>query len=340
MKFKDALFQLTAVYLTIIMVICLFFSLELYRVSTNELAQSYHRQSEIIRKDWPGLRGLLLEPQYLKAREANLAEGKQRIFMQLVYVNMAILGVAGLASYLLAKRTLRPIEEAHEAQSRFTADASHELRTPLAAMRTEIEVALRNKSLGKTEAVDLLKSNLEELQKLGTLSDELLKLARLEGDDLPKRLIAVNKIEAEALRRVLPLAEQKKILIVQKGSQHAQVMGDAASLTEVLVILLDNAIKYSPEKSEITLEVRKQTKNTMLLVRDHGTGIKAKDLPHIFERFYRADASRTQSQTHGYGLGLSIAKRIVDLHGGRIIAHSDLGKGTTFRVILPNTARG
>lgn len=334
---QTTLFKLTTVYLGIIMVICLFFSAELYRFSTNELEQSYRRQSEIIQQDMPRLRALLVDPDFLASRNDELASGKQRIFMQLVYVNLLLMAVAGVVSYLLARRTLRPIQEAHDAQSRFTADASHELRTPLAAMQTEIEVALRDPDLNKKHAVELLNSNLEELAKLRTLSDELLRLARLQDSrDLPKRAVALADVQAEAIQRVLPLAERKHILIVQSGKPGARVLGDAASLTEMLVILLDNAIKYSPERTQIELTTTVQARSATLTVRDQGIGIKASDLPHIFERFYRADSSRNkQTGVSGYGLGLSIAKRIIDLHGGRISVASEPGKGTAFTAVLP-----
>jgi signal transduction histidine kinase len=207
-------------------------------------------------------------------------------------------------------------------------------------MRSEIEVALREKHLSAADARTLLSSNLEEIAKLETLSAGLLRLARSENGLDPATLstVPIRSLFEGAVDRFQPqLAARHTKLEVQVGEETAE--GDAAGLTELIAILLDNAIKYSPPKSKVTLTSEVSGQFVRLSVADEGVGIKASDIPHIFERFYRADRSRTRGQepVGGYGLGLSIAKRVTDLHHGTITVDSAPDRGTTFRVRLPLT---
>jgi signal transduction histidine kinase len=234
----------------------------------------------------------------------------------------------------LAKHTLKPIEQAMEAQNRFTADASHELRTPLTAMRSEIEVNLRNKQLNTTDAKKLLQSNLEEIEKLESLSNALLKLARYQNnfsDDFKD--ISLQEVIVEAYEKVENLAKRKSIRFDNNLSE-IKVLGDQQSLIELFVILLDNAIKYSPEKSKISINFTKLDKHVSVKIKDRGIGIKASELPYIFNRFYRADTSRSKEKVDGYGLGLSIAKSIVEMHKGTIEVNSKPGHGSEVVVKL------
>jgi two-component system sensor histidine kinase CiaH len=334
--FHKAATKLALLYLTIIMGISFFFSANVYQLSMQELDRGLRRPT----------RGSLLDTlpdnqlpfslqQWRAQQEEQYDEARSHIIRRLLAINIFILVGGGFLSYYLAMRTLKPIEEANEAQSRFTADASHELRTPIAAMQSEIEVALMNPKLTLAEAKDKLRSNLEELARLTELSEGLLRLAQLENNDLQNQPTSLVTVAEKALDRTLPLAEKKNILIKNTIANDVSVAGDEASLTEVLVILLDNAIKYSSEKSEITLSADKQQKHVAIHVADHGVGIKATELPHIFDRFYRADTARSKQQARGYGIGLAIAKNIVEAHNGKISANSKPGKGSTFTVILP-----
>ncbi|MDB5163453.1 MAG: putative Histidine kinase [Candidatus Saccharibacteria bacterium] len=330
--FKSARLRLTLAYLAILMLISLFFSTILYSVSSHELDRGFRGESHIYTL-YPHDNLALQDIQNLL--DKRLDQSRHHLILNLLYTNIFVLLLGGGASYALATFTLKPIEESHEAQSRFTADASHELRTPLAAMQTGIEVALRDPKLTKEEAKDLLRSNLEELAKLTALSDGLLQLARLNRNDLPNERVSLAKVTQEAIDRVLPVAEQKGILLEQNASSGVTVIGDKAGLVEVVVILLENAVKYSPAKSRVVLTLKKQAKQASISVKDEGRGMKASELPHIFERFYRADSSRNKEQVSGYGLGLSIAKSVVDLHDGTITAQSQPSRGSTFEVKLP-----
>jgi signal transduction histidine kinase len=146
--------------------------------------------------------------------------------------------------------------------------------------------------------------------------------------------VDLTNIIKTTTEQVKPLAVKKRITIKVDASK-AFVMGDEKSLKELFVILLDNAIKYTDGHSPISLMIRKDDSDVNILVKDGGVGIKKEDLPHIFDRFYRADRSRSRQRVGGYGLGLSIAKRIVTLHNGSIRVESGIDKGSVFTVTLP-----
>jgi two-component system, OmpR family, sensor histidine kinase CiaH len=328
--------RLAGLYLGIIMFISLFFSANVYQLSLQEFGRGFQGLSAKGVNIEPGSGFVaLLEEKLQHERMKRYEEAKLRVLTRLVLINGVILVGGGFLSYYLARRTLQPIEEAHEAQSRFTADASHELRTPIAAMQSETEVALMDPKLTLAQAKQRLESNLEELGKLTTLSEGLLRLAQLDNSDLQQRTVPVDHVVQQALDRVMPLAEKKQILITSAGRKGLKVQGDEVSLTEALVILLDNAVKYSPEKTEVHIGTASAQKQVSITVQDHGAGIKATALPHIFDRFYRADTARSKQHANGYGLGLAIAKNIVDLHGGRITAQSKPGQGSAFGIHLP-----
>ncbi|HEX3081745.1 MAG TPA: HAMP domain-containing sensor histidine kinase [Candidatus Saccharimonadia bacterium] len=336
---KSAVFKLTLWYLGIICILSSFFSVALYHESFDQLAVAANRQRTNINR-------LLLPDGFEDRRQAflqqlddQLSATQNQLILRLLVLNLATLLLGGVAAYALARRTLKPIQDSMEAQGRFTADASHELRTPLTAMRSEIEVALRDKKLDAKDARMLLSSNLEEIAKLEALSAGLLRLARFENGLDPAVVTSVpvrELFDDVAKRYKAKLAARGLKLEITAGDE--TVAGDQASLTELVAVLVDNAVKYSPEGGAIRLESTAAGHDVRLSVADQGSGIAAEDLPHIFDRFYRADRSRTRgraAEADSYGLGLSIAKRITDVHHGAIAAESTAGQGTTFRVKLP-----
>ncbi len=331
--FHQTSLRLTGLYLGIIMAISIFFSVALYNLSMHEVDRGFDRQTEVVQRVFGS--GPFRQQSYIQQREDIYNDIRGHVVAQLIFINLLILVGAGFLSYYLARRTLKPIEEAHQAQSRFTADASHELRTPITAMRTEIEVTLSDPKLKLDDAKQQLQSNLEELDKLTALSEGLLRLAQLEAADLPKEPVLVSALVQATVDRILPLAEKKHILVSQTVPENLQVVGDATGLTEALVTVVENAVKYSPKKSEVTVVAKAGRGDVIITVTDKGPGISQEELPHIFERFYRADSSRTKGKTNGYGLGLAIAQNIVQLHGGSITAVSTVGKGTTITISLP-----
>ena len=325
---RSAVLKLTFAYLAIIMALSLGFSITLYRISDNELNHGLRRPGQAVFRETS-----LYD--FDMFREDRLSESRDNLKSNLILLNIITLCAGFAGSYLLARKTLEPIGEAMKSQMQFTADASHELRTPLTAMQTEIEVALRDKTLTKEDAKDLLASNLEEVEKLRQLSDGLLQLARQNGEKMTKTVSDLRQSITSAVEHVEKRAIAKEILIETKGiDSEIRFKGDESSIAEVLAILLDNAIKYSADKTTISIIASKEGSHTFVRVKDQGVGIADEDLPHIFDRFYRADAARTKSDAGGYGLGLSIAQKIVRLHDGALLVEKTSKKGTTFLLKL------
>lgn len=324
--FQSATLKLTAWYLGILIAISLLFSVVIYSIASSEVGSriGYLQMSPKF--------NLGFNRTYLDSlRNVQVHQAEANLITSLVITNVCIWIAGGIGSYYLARRTLEPIEDAHEAQSRFTSDASHELRTPLASMKTEIEVALRDKELSKSEMRDLLASNLEEVNKLSDLSHMLLQLSRLDHDS-----ITYDKVQlADVFASVIPRMDKLQHRIHLDDAKIRAVLGNQASVEELLTILIDNALKYSPDDSTVTVLPITQKDMAGFEVRNRGEGIAPEILPHIFDRFYRADQSRTSGAKKGYGLGLSLAKKIVELHAGELSVSSAPGEITTFRVLLP-----
>lgn len=332
--FHNASIKLASLYLLIILFISLVFSSWLFNLSLSEISQS------ILHVPPPIERIRNADPEFAqelyKAQEEAISEARNRLLYQLTIINVVITVGGGILSYVLARRTLNPIEKAHEAQSRFTADASHELRTPITAMRTETEITLTEPKLTLKAAKAQLESNIEELDKLTALSDGLLRLARLDNGTLKFERTELKSIIDDAVSRVSALAEQKSQKVTVRRVEGISVEADQTSFTDALVILLDNAIKYSPQNSTITIGAKQQRQHILIDISDQGIGIAAKDLPLIFDRFYRVDQSRTKNKVHGYGIGLSIVRSIIEAHRGSITVKSKLDQGTTFTISLPD----
>jgi len=315
------------------MAISLTFSFVVYNLATNELANGLNQQTQQWYSRFPAF-----DDDPFFSHHPTLNTGTHAIFMRLLYFNLVVLVGAGLASYALARMTLYPIEEAHARQKRFTADVSHELRTPLTALRMESEVALMDRSSSKESLRDTLKSNVEESQKLESLINNLLRISRLDAGQVDKQFekLTADQIVGEAIEHVVNSAVAKQITFENHVGKQS-VFGDKTSLIQVLVILLDNSIKYSHEKQQVFLDSRKDGSTTVLSVRDEGVGIDQSALKHVFDRFYRSDKARTGSQgVNGYGLGLSIAKNLAELNHATIDLSSRLGKGTTAFIRVPS----
>jgi two-component system, OmpR family, sensor histidine kinase CiaH len=331
--FESARLKLTAWYLLIIMLISSFFSMAFYRAATDEITHLIERiqhEEEKIREEFPGFsRPRIVAPFSLEELES----AKKRIAFNLILLNGFIFIIAGGSGYFLAGRTLRPIRQMVDEQKQFISNASHELRTPIATMRAEMEASLLEKNINDKQARELIQSNLEELSTLQNLTNNLLRLAQVHSSKSEKHseVIALDTIIMQAKKKVEYLAKQKSITINDQIGKYT-VIGDQQSFIEVFVILLDNAIKYSSEKTEVHISAKKKSGYVQVYVADEGIGISKRDLPHIFERFYRADKSRNKE---GYGLGLSIAKKIIETYNGTITVTSSEKKGTTFTVSLP-----
>jgi signal transduction histidine kinase len=330
--FKSATIQLTLWYMAIVIAISLGFSVAVYHFATNELAVGLDTQSRRFYQTFP-----VLYDNPLFRRNNDLTNGRRHILFTLAEFNLVVFVAAGFASYWLAQRTLRPIEEANERQKRFVADASHELRTPLTSLKMSTEVALMDKKASRQALHDALQSNLEETNKLDALLNTLLKLSQLEINDIRHKFtnLSTGELAKIAIKQVAAQAQAKRITLTNDVLDHP-VTGEADSLTQALVILLDNAIKYSPEESSIALGSSSSPEATSITIQDRGVGIEPAALAHVFDRFYRANKARSRENNDGFGLGLSIAKHIADLHHGTITLRSTVGKGTTATLTLPN----
>ena len=332
--FQSATLKLTAWYLAILMVISITFSLVIYGLNTQELSSRLENLQHSLVDEWhfgapntyilkqpgsgPGT------PLFYEAEQA-----KSKMALTLIYINLVLFISGGLGSYFLARRTLRPISEAHESQSRFTSDASHELRTPLSAMKAELEVSLRDPSLTLVESRELLESNLEEVNKLIQLSEMLLNLSRLDHNKLEVTRIDLVEVLNEALANYP--AEKKRFDVTTRKKAVIQANGPA--IQELFNLLIDNSLKYSPKKSKIFIRIFEQRGQVGFEISNYAKQIPEELLPKLFNRFFRADSSRTGGNKKGYGLGLSIAKKIVDIHHGNITVTSNPEK-TTFLVTL------
>jgi two-component system phosphate regulon sensor histidine kinase PhoR len=221
----------------------------------------------------------------------------------------------------------------------FVANVSHELRTPLSILRGYIETLLDSPNTSREELMRILRVMERHSNRLELLVEELLTLAQLESGspDLQLGTVELANFFREMIRDWEKKLTSKHLnVVVDVSPDLSSIRVDRTRLQEALYNLLDNAVKYSRERGEVRLSARQRNSEIELSVSDDGIGIAKEDLPRIFERFYRADKARSPDKVGGTGLGLAIVKHIAQLHGGRVEAESEFGKGTTVRVVLPS----
>jgi two-component system OmpR family sensor kinase len=223
------------------------------------------------------------------------------------------------------------VEHALEAQRRFVADASHELRTPLTTLRGNIELLQRNPPIDAKERAEILADTQVEAERLIRLVNQLLTLARADaGRALRHEPVPVKPLIAEVCRQARLLAPQRTI--TWDNSIGSVVLADPDALKQVLLILIDNALVHTPASAKVCLSTSAVDQRVAIHVQDTGPGIAPDLLPHIFERFYRGDVSRSGG---GAGLGLSIAKELAEAQGGALTVQSQVARGSVFTVMLP-----
>lgn len=248
-------------------------------------------------------------------------------------------GVAFYISYHMSRRAMIPMVDSYHRGREFIADASHELRTPLSILLSSIDTL----QMEQTEATDpfiqrLLANMKGEVVRMGRMVSSLLTLANMEDQRL--RWITADFVPyvEKTVQSMKPVAEQKQISLECSLSGPLVIHADAERLNQLLYILLDNAIKYTPDGGEIRVELFFEgayQRKLCLIVADNGLGIAEEDQPRIFDRFYRTENSKSGT-AGGHGLGLAIAKRIVDAHSGKIKVDSSPGQGSRFEVTIPN----
>lgn len=337
--FKQARIRLTAWYLLIITIISFSFSLLIYGLMDREISRFANFQRNRIERDF-----VILNQNSPPKTIATVSvvdqdlidDSRHRLLLNLLVINGFIITVSGFLSYFLAGKTLSPVQKMTEDQKRFISDASHELRTPITAMKSLFEVSLRDKNISLKEAKDVINSGIDQTNRLQSLSDSLLEISRLENEFSRSKFetLSFEKIIQDSINQIKPKAKTKKIEIISK-IEPSKIFGDNNRLIELFTIFIDNAIKYSPNNTKIKIISQPKKNQIITKIIDHGIGIPSPDLPHIFDRFYQSDIARTKSKETGYGLGLSIAQKIIKLHKGKVSVKSEVDSGTTFIIYLP-----
>jgi signal transduction histidine kinase len=255
---------------------------------------------------------------------------------------MLILGaistlVLGIGSWWLAGKSLAPTQKAWEMQQMFIANASHELRTPLTLIRASSEVVLRQSDESSNQK-ELLSDVISECDHMAQLVDDLLLLSRLDTRQLKleRTPIPLNDMLIEIKRQFERLAVERGIQL-KCSDTSVEVLGDSTRLRQVFIILLDNALRHTPDGGGIELSVSLTGRFVKIDVADNGEGIPPEHLDHVFDRFYQVDSSYN-GKKEGNGLGLSIAKALVEAQEGRISIDSKTGKGTTVTIVLPSAS--
>jgi signal transduction histidine kinase len=281
--------------------------------------------------------GTLIVGQSLMPRQQAL----HRILLILLLVGGVGLLLAIFGAWFLTGRALIPIQAAFNRQQEFVADAAHELRTPLMSLRAATDLLAQHTNEPLAVHRDLFDDVRSELLRLERLTSDLLTLARsdLETLDLALGAVDLGVLAADVVRKTLPLAQEHDVqLTLDRLDVPLSIEADPDRLQQVFLILLDNALKHTPAGGTVTVSVTKKGSEARLVIHDTGIGIPPEALPRLFDRFYRVNHARTR-RDGGAGLGLAIARRIIEAHGGQIAIMSTPGDGTSAIIRLPANAR-
>lgn len=337
--FRSARIKLTLAYVIIITVVTVIFSSVVY-VNVNRFTQRalqmHERRVETRLREFPG--GPMGLPDRFQApfTQEAIAQVRRNTILLLVTANTTIIMLSGVFGYWFAGITLKPIEEMTKKQKKFVADAAHELKTPLTAIKTQLEVELRNKKFNLPKAKKLIGSTIEDVDSLTLLTNSLLKQSKYQDHKVQKEYETFNlkDLVEKATEKFRDKLSAKNIKIKVEVPD-IKIKASKNSANELLTILLDNAIKFNKDGGSINITADKTAKEVEIKITDTGIGIDEEDVPNVFNRFFKADISRTKVEHDGFGLGLSIAKDIVESHGGHIYVESEKDKGSTFTVLLP-----
>lgn len=277
---------------------------------------------------------------YVAVAVADAVEVEDRypgLLASFLVASLGALVLVGLGGWGLARKSLIPVEASMERMRRFVADASHELRTPAAVLRTRAEVALQRARTVK-EYANMMRTMQAEAERLGRLVDGLLLLAAADEDRLPlrKQEVFLDDLLVQASEPARTLAASKGVALEMGAFDEAPADADPELVRRMFLSVLENAVKYTPPSGHVRAEVTADASRCSVSVQDDGPGIPPEILPHVFERFYRADPARQREG--GSGLGLAIAKSIADAHGAEITLDSEVGRGTTVRMSFPRRA--
>ncbi|WP_439020668.1 sensor histidine kinase [Bacillus thuringiensis] len=241
--------------------------------------------------------------------------------------------------FFLAGRALVPIQNSWEKQQQFVSDASHELRTPLAVIQSKTDVLFQSPSATIEEKAMDISTISKECRRLSKLVSNLLLLARSDSNqiEMDKKTFGLDKLLEEIVEPYKEIASYQEKAMMLKVERDISFMGDRERIHQMMVILLDNAMKYTNEGGYIQIDCTQTSGSIRIQVKDDGIGVKEDDIPKLFDRFYQGDKARSKSE--GAGLGLSIANWIVEKHYGKISVETKWGEGTCFEVILPKNQK-
>ena len=253
---------------------------------------------------------------------------------------LAGLVLVAAGGWLLVRKSTGPVEASMETMRRFMADAAHELRTPITVLRSQAEVALQRERDAEGYAAALRRVE-SEAERLGATVEDLLTLARADAGERPveRRRVFLDDLALDAASGARALATKRGVALEVGRFEEAVVTGDPALLRQLLMIVLDNAVKFTPGGGRVRVSAAAPSGQAEVVVEDTGVGIPAEQLPHVFDRFYRGDPARARGNgAEGAGLGLAIARWIAEAHGARIDVTSEPGKGTRVAIRFPAAA--
>lgn len=259
-----------------------------------------------------------------------------QLILTLIIIGLISIVILAIISYVLAGISLIPIKKSWNQQKDFVADASHELRTPLTVIQTNLDVALSDEEGTIEENHEWINNAYTESIKMSKLVNDLLLLAKIDSKEIyiKKESIDITELLKQVISHMRPMFNNKKIKLEENILDNILVYGDYDRIRQLIIILLDNAIKYTNDNGSVEITLENIENKTLLKVKDTGIGLSEEDKEKVFNRFYRSDKART-SENGGSGLGLSIAYWIVKSHNGTIKLESELSKGSAFIVELP-----
>jgi two-component system sensor histidine kinase CiaH len=278
---------------------------------------------------------------YVGKNIAGLYRILEKLLAVLVVITLLFLGLTAVLGFIMARRSIAPIKRSYEKQREFLADTSHELRTPLSVLLASVEsiqadIANRMTAFSGQVLVDMK----DEIKKMTKIVNDLLTLARSDAAvlNLLKEQFDLRAVTDQVIRTITPLAQAKSINVQLIFPEQITVYADRTRITQLLLILVDNAVKYTPNDGQVELTIRRpggrEASGVEIAVQDSGIGIAPEEQELIFERFYRTDKAYSRA-LGGSGLGLPIAKWIVEQHGGTIKVSSSPGAGSRFVIVLP-----
>jgi signal transduction histidine kinase len=270
-----------------------------------------------------------------RAQNAFVARTVDHMRAEILLVDGAVLVLVSGAGFLLARRTLRPIQRNLEAQKRFVSNASHDLRTPLAVIKANLEIAQRYGAQADDRDV-AVSSSLEEVDRMGRMVEDMLTLSRIDArqEELRFSVVDLSQLLARIVEKMQPLAAGEAVRLDLVADADLNALCDADHVERALVNVVRNAVQHSPSGSTVEIGATRAHDRVEVAIHDRGPGIDGDDLPHVFEPYYRAGEARSPGRGNS-GLGLAITWWIVEQHGGTIDVSSAPGLGTAVMVSLP-----